>query len=99
MTQRDPPPTVFAHGTTVPDPVARAQEGPHGVGARTRKVDGFAKATGATQYTDDIQLPRMLHARIKRSTRAHARLVKVDTSAALAMPGVVAVLTDRKSVV
>jgi 4-hydroxybenzoyl-CoA reductase subunit alpha len=95
MTQRDPPPTVFAHGTTVPDPVARAQEGPHGVGARTRKVDGFAKATGATQYTDDIQLPRMLHARIKRSTRAHARLVKVDTSAALAMPGVVAVLTGK----
>src|SRR5262245_972533 len=49
--------------------------------------------TGAGQYLDDLRLPGMLHAAIVRSQHAHARIVAVDARAALASPGVVAVLT------
>jgi len=48
---------------------------------------------GRGRYTDDIMLPRMLHAAFLRSPHAHARLVRIDTSAAAAMPGVVRVAT------
>ncbi len=66
------------------------------VGQSIRKVDGVAKATGAAVYTDDIELPGMLHARFVRSTRPHARLVEVDLSEALALPGVVAAVVGAE---
>lgn len=94
MSEREGKP-VLDHGTTVPDATARRQEGEHGIGARRRKVDGLDKATGRTRYTDDIQLPGMLHAKIKRSTRPHARILRIDTSKAEAMPGVLAVITGQ----
>ncbi|HEY7863875.1 MAG TPA: molybdopterin cofactor-binding domain-containing protein [Thermoanaerobaculia bacterium] len=72
----------------------------HGSRPRTRvvgrpypKVDAFAKVTGQTRFADDLFLPRMLHCKLLRSPHAHARIVSVDTSRALAMPGVVAVAT------
>ena len=49
--------------------------------------------TGRGRYTDDIDLPRMLHAHFVRSDLARAKLTNVDVSAARALPGVVAVLT------
>ena len=49
--------------------------------------------TGAGQYTADWNQPGQLHARFLRSDHAHARIVSLDTAAALAMPGVRAVLT------
>ncbi|MBO0834712.1 MAG: xanthine dehydrogenase family protein molybdopterin-binding subunit [Actinobacteria bacterium] len=49
--------------------------------------------TGAGRYVDDIKLPGMLHAAFVRSPLAHARVLKVNVSAAQALPGVVAVLT------
>ena len=50
--------------------------------------------TGAAQYTDDIaELPGMLHAYVLKSAKAHARIVKLDVSAARRIPGVHAVLT------
>ena len=52
----------------------------------------MGKATGQAIYADDIQLPRMLHAKILRSPHAHARIVSIDFSKALKLPGVVAVL-------
>jgi 4-hydroxybenzoyl-CoA reductase subunit alpha len=58
------------------------------VGKAHRKIDGLAKATGAAIYTDDIQLPGMLHAKTLRSPHAHARVKRVDFSKALALPGV-----------
>ena len=58
------------------------------IGTRRRKVEGAAKATGRAVYADDIVLPRMLHAKILRSPHAHARIIRVDTSEADAMPGV-----------
>ncbi len=63
------------------------------VGGRHRKVDGLALATGAAQFTDDLALPRMLHARILRSPHAHARIRAIDAAQALAQDGVLAVLT------
>lgn len=66
------------------------------IGQRLRKADGNAKATGRAVYTDDIQLPGMLHAKILRSPHAHARIVAIDTSAAEAMPGVKAVVLGHE---
>jgi 4-hydroxybenzoyl-CoA reductase alpha subunit len=65
------------------------------IGKRNRKVEGLAKVTGRAIYADDITLPRMLHAKLKRSIHAHARIVSIDASAALAMPGVHAVITGK----
>ncbi len=65
------------------------------VGKRNRKVEGLAKVTGRAIYADDISLPRMLHAKLLRSIHAHARIVSIDASAALAMPGVHAVITGK----
>ena len=81
------------HGTTVEDSVPTVGAEGHGLGLRRRKVDGAAKATGKTLFADDISLPGMLHAKIKRSTRAHAKILSLDTSAAEAMEGVFAVVT------
>jgi len=72
---------------------------PHGefhvIGRRNRKVEGLAKVTGRAVYADDITLPRMLHGKLLRSVHAHARIRSIDASAALAMPGVHAVITGK----
>jgi carbon-monoxide dehydrogenase large subunit len=60
--------------------------------SRLRKEDARL-ITGRTRWTDNISLPGMLHLAVLRSPMAHARIVKIDTSAALSMPGVVAVYT------
>jgi carbon-monoxide dehydrogenase large subunit len=65
---------------------------PVGHGRMLRKEDPrFLRGRG--RYTDDVQLPGMLHLAILRSPFAHARIVSVDTSAAEAAPGVKAVVT------
>lgn len=65
------------------------------IGRPGRRGDLVKKALGQARFTDDIKLPRMLHARIVRSPHAHARIVEIDASRALALPGVVAVLTGK----
>ena len=65
------------------------------IGKRNRKVEGLAKVTGQAIYADDLTLPRMLFGKLLRSTHAHARIVSIDASAALAMPGVHAVITGK----
>ncbi|MEQ1506040.1 MAG: 2Fe-2S iron-sulfur cluster-binding protein, partial [Myxococcota bacterium] len=75
----------IAHGEPAP--------GFNFVGARGRKADAIGKATGAARYTDDQVLPRMAHGKILRSPHAHARIRSIDATAALAMPGVYAVVT------
>ncbi|MDQ5857923.1 MAG: molybdopterin-dependent oxidoreductase [Acidobacteriota bacterium] len=65
------------------------------VGRPYPKVDAAAKVAGLTKFADDLDLPRMLHCKILRSKVAHARLLRVDASPALACPGVVAVATGR----
>ena len=58
-----------------------------------QRVDGPAKVTGAAGYAADARRPGMLHARFLGSPLAHARIRSIDVSAALAVPGVHAVLT------
>ncbi|MHC4338638.1 MAG: xanthine dehydrogenase family protein molybdopterin-binding subunit [Planctomycetota bacterium] len=62
------------------------------IGTAFRKVDGLSKCTGATRFADDLSLPRMLHCKLLRSDVPHAYIRSIDTSAAKAMEGVVAVL-------
>jgi xanthine dehydrogenase molybdenum-binding subunit len=63
------------------------------IGKRIPKLDAPDKASGATRYIHDLDLPGTLHAKILRSTQVHARIVSIDTSAAKALPGVHAVIT------
>ncbi len=63
------------------------------VGSDTPRVDGNAKVSGTAQYTADIELPGMLHARALRSPHPHARLLRIDVSRAAALPGVIAIVT------
>ncbi len=58
-------------------------------------IDGKAKVTGIARYLPDIDLPGTLHARLVPSAYAHANIVSIDTSAALEVPGVAAVLTQE----
>lgn len=63
------------------------------VGTSLRRLDGAEKVTGQARYAGDQALPGMLYARLVHSPYAHARLLSVDSSAALSVPGVVAVFT------
>ncbi|MFA5524750.1 MAG: xanthine dehydrogenase family protein molybdopterin-binding subunit, partial [Tissierellales bacterium] len=65
------------------------------VGQKVARVDGVKKVTGDLKYTDDLKLPGMLHAAVKRSTVAHANIVRLDTSKAEKLPGVRAVITGK----
>ena len=64
------------------------------VGRRTKRLDSPPKLTGTERFTGDLALPGMLRTRIVGSELAHARIVSVNKEAALAVPGVVAVLTN-----
>src|SRR5687768_3428065 len=63
------------------------------VGKSLTRIDGLAKTTGQAAFTDDLKLPRMLHCRLLRATRPHARILGIDTTRARALPGVEAVIT------
>ena len=65
------------------------------VGARIKRREDPRLITGSSSYVDDIKLQDMLHLAILRSVYAHARIRKIDASKALALPGVVAVLTGE----
>ena len=54
--------------------------------------------TGAGRYTSDWNFPGQAHAHFLRADRAHARILRIDAAAALAMPGVIAVLTGEDAV-
>lgn len=63
------------------------------VGQAIPQVTAREKVLGRAQYVADIKLPGMLHAKVLRSPYAHARILRIDSSAALALPGVKAVVT------
>jgi len=63
------------------------------VGKATKRQDGPKKLTGEEQFTGDMTLPRMIHARLVNSIYANAKIRSIDTSAARALPGVVDVCT------
>jgi CO/xanthine dehydrogenase Mo-binding subunit len=59
------------------------------------RADYLEKVTGAAVFASDVEVPEMLHGKILRSPLPHARIRRIDASAALAIPGVVAVLTGE----
>ncbi len=63
------------------------------VGQRVLRKDGPEKATGRARYTVDVKLPGMLTGAILRSPHPHARILHIDTSRAVRLPGVKAVIT------
>ena len=63
------------------------------IGTRPVRPDGLEKVTGRANFGADHALPGMLHGKVVRSPHAHARIVAIDTSAAEALPGVLAVIT------
>jgi CO/xanthine dehydrogenase Mo-binding subunit len=63
------------------------------LGVATPQVTARAKVLGRAIYAGDAKLPGMLHAKVLRSPYPHARIVRIDTSAARALPGVKAVLS------
>ena len=63
------------------------------VGTRPVRPDGVDKVTGRAQFGADMVMPGMLWGKVKRSPHAHARIVSIDASKALKLPGVRAVVT------
>src|SRR5437660_7777592 len=63
------------------------------IGGSQPRADAWEKVRGRPIYAGDLAVAGMLHARIVRSPYASARIVRIDTSEARALPGVVAVLT------
>ncbi len=86
------PPVTYPIETLVP----KVRHQTPAVGQRATRPDGRLHGLGQTKYIDDLSFPGMLHARIKRAGIASARIKKIDTSAAEAMPGVIAVLTGKE---
>ena len=65
------------------------------IGAPTPRLEDERLVTGRGCYTDDVALPNCTHAHFLRSPHAHARIRLIDIAAALAAPGVIAVLTGE----
>jgi CO/xanthine dehydrogenase Mo-binding subunit len=86
------PPVTYPIETLVP----KVRHQTPAVGQRATRPDGRLHGLGQTKYIDDLAFPGMLHSRIKRAGIASARIKNIDTSAAEAMPGVIAVLTGRE---
>jgi CO/xanthine dehydrogenase Mo-binding subunit len=63
------------------------------VGSSLPRIDAVAKVTGAALYAGDIDLPGQAWLKVVFAGVPHARITAIDVSAALEMPGVVAVLT------
>ena len=64
------------------------------VGTRGPRADGIDKVTGRARFGADIHVPNMLVGKVLRSPHPHARIRSIDTSKALALPGVKAVVTS-----
>ncbi len=64
------------------------------IGHSTRRLDAPAKVTGAIKYAADMWMANMLHLQVLRSPHPHARIVRIDTSAARTIPGVEGIITS-----
>jgi CO/xanthine dehydrogenase Mo-binding subunit len=65
------------------------------VGTKQRRVDAWGKVTGRAKFAEDYNVAHQLFARVLRARYPHARILRVDTSKAERLPGVVAVLTAK----
>ena len=75
------------------EPKTTAEVGGMGHSVKRKEDPRFIRGQG--NYVDDIQLPGMLHMDIVRSPYAHAKILKIDSSKALKVPGVLAVITGE----
>jgi len=66
------------------------------VGKDGHRADTIEKLTGEATYVSDMELPGMLHAQLKKSPHARARIVSIDTSKAEKLPGVRAIVTGEE---
>jgi carbon-monoxide dehydrogenase large subunit len=66
-----------------------------GMGHRMKRKEDPRFLQGRGKYVDDVKLPRMVYMDIVRSPYAHAKILKIDASEALATPGVIAVITGE----
>ena len=66
------------------------------IGTRMLRREDPALLTGEGKYTNDLNIPGSLHLAVLRSPYAHAKIISIDTSAAKALPGVVAVYTGAE---
>src|SRR5438128_6920060 len=66
-----------------------------GMGHSVKRKEDARFIRGKGNYVDDVRLPGMLYLDIVRSPFAHAKITKIDTSKALAIPGVLAVITGQ----
>ncbi|QJS09275.1 molybdopterin-dependent oxidoreductase [Streptomyces argyrophyllae] len=76
-----------------PTKITQGSQTRGGIGESTLRPDGTLKVTGEFAYSSDMWHEDMLWGQILRSTVAHAEIVSIDTSEALALPGVYAVMT------
>jgi carbon-monoxide dehydrogenase large subunit len=74
---------------------ARTRSARQGFGKPIPRKEDARLVTGRGRFSDDFNLPGQVHAHLVRSPHAHARILLIDTSAALAVPGVLAVLTGQ----
>jgi aerobic carbon-monoxide dehydrogenase large subunit len=74
---------------------SRTRSAPAGFGQPLKRQEDPRLLTGRGRFSDDLNLPGQAHACFVRSPHAHARIRAIDAAAALAMPGVLAVLTGR----
>jgi xanthine dehydrogenase YagR molybdenum-binding subunit len=65
------------------------------IGTATSRVDGHAKVTGTAKYAGEFGAPDLAYGNLVTSTIAKGRLVSIDISGAMAIPGVIAVLTHK----
>ena len=65
------------------------------IGKRLPRIDARDKVKGRALYTDDVSMPGMLCGMILRSPHAHARIVRIDTSRAVRIPGIKAIVTGE----
>ena len=66
------------------------------IGTRMLRREDPALLTGEGKYTNDLNIPGALHLAVLRSPYAHAKIISIDTSAAKALPGVIAVYTGAE---
>ncbi len=85
----DSPP--LSHSPTLP----LTREPLSAVGKAYPRNDAVAKVTGTAKYTDDYKFARMLHGATLRAKYPHAKILRIDTTKAKALPGVRAVLTHE----
>jgi CO/xanthine dehydrogenase Mo-binding subunit len=67
------------------------------LGTYVSRVDGYDKVSGTAQYTFDVTLPNMAFARTLRCPHPHARIKSIDTSKALKLPGILAIITHKNT--